>query len=213
MALPVHRGVGRWGAALLLWLAGTAVAAAEVETLVNWLDGLATLRAEFSQTRYDEYGAELERARGHCLVKRPGRFRWDYVEPYLQTLVTDGRTLWIHDQDLEQVTVNTLDAQATDSPAALLGAEFQVLDRYTVGPLEIGDGLDWFLLTPRAAGEFKSVEVALRDGTLAAMKLVDNLGQTTRIDFSQVVRNGAVDDAPFQFVPPPGVDVIEGGGP
>jgi outer membrane lipoprotein carrier protein len=42
------------------------------------------------------------------------------------------------------------------------------------------------------------------------MRLEDNLGQVTEIRFSNEVRNGPVDPALFDFVPPPGVDVVSG---
>ena len=40
------------------------------------------------------------------------------------------------------------------------------------------------------------------------MELVDNFGQTTRLQFSAVVKNPTLDGALFEFTPPPGVDVI-----
>jgi outer membrane lipoprotein carrier protein len=43
---------------------------------------------------------------------------------------------------------------------------------------------------------------------LAAMELVDKLGQTTTIEFSRVMRGAALDAALFRFVPPQGADVI-----
>ncbi len=40
------------------------------------------------------------------------------------------------------------------------------------------------------------------------MELVDKLGQTTTIEFSQVKRDARIPDSQFRFVPPPGADVI-----
>ncbi len=44
------------------------------------------------------------------------------------------------------------------------------------------------------------------------MRLKDNLGQTTAIDFSDVDRGAQIDPATFRFEPPAGVDVIRGTG-
>jgi len=212
----VQRAVLGVGLVIALALGSGARAAAvdSVETLVAYLDGLETLAARFTQARYDEYGELLETAGGEARIARPGRFRWEYTEPYVQTLVTDGRTFWIHDVDLNQVTVNAVGAGGRGSPAELLGAEFAVLDRYTIARLADEDGLAWFRLTPNAPDrEFQAVDLGMRDGELAAMRLQDNLGQTTRLEFSAVIRNGPIDPARFEFTPPPGVDIVQGGAP
>jgi outer membrane lipoprotein carrier protein len=184
-----------------------------VTEIVAYLENLQSLSADFEQERYDEYDILIERAKGHCDILRPGRFRWLYTEPYAQTIVADGTTLWIYDQDLEQVTVNPANT-GQGSPAELLGAEFVVLDRYTVERLKDVDGYRWFALTPLAAtSEFQRVELAWRDGEIAAMRLRDNLNQTSVLRFSALKRNTGSDPALFAFQPPLGVDVIEGAAP
>jgi hypothetical protein len=50
----------------------------------------------------------------------PGKFRWTYDKPYYQLLVGDGEKLWVHDRDLNQVTVKTLGDALASTPAALL---------------------------------------------------------------------------------------------
>ena len=48
-----------------------------------------------------------------------------------------------------------------------------------------------------------------RTGELQAMELKDSFGQTTRLEFSAIERNPALDPALFRFTPPAGVDVIQ----
>jgi outer membrane lipoprotein carrier protein len=40
------------------------------------------------------------------------------------------------------------------------------------------------------------------------MELVDHFGQTTKLRFSNVERNPALDASRFRFTPPPGTDVL-----
>lgn len=200
-------------AAALLVLPGAA-AGTSVETLRDYLDSLDTFAAAFTQQRFDEDGELLETAHGTCLIKRPGRFRWTYLEPYAQLILSDGETLWIYDEDLEQVTVSALDERRDDSPAALLAREIDIAAHYRITHLERADDSDWFRLEPREpAREFSAVELALADGEVRAMRLYDNLGQVTALRFSDIVRNQPVDDARFSFTPPPGVDVVRGAMP
>ena len=43
-------------------------------------------------------------------LARPGRFRWDYEQPYQRVVVANGKQLWLYEADLEQVTVRSLAA-------------------------------------------------------------------------------------------------------
>ena len=192
----------------------STAAADERAAFVSYLDELRSFSAAFSQQRFDEDGELLETAHGQCDIERPGRFRWLYTEPYAQTIVSDGAHLWIYDQDLEQVTVNPVSAGAEGTPAELLSAEFAVDSRYLIEHLGPRDGYDWFLLTPKGpATEFQKIELGFADGEVKAMRLQDNLQQTTLLEFAEIKRNVELEDALFHFEPPPGIDVIEGAAP
>lgn len=196
---------------------GPAVAATgapQVESLVAWLNELESFAAAFEQERYDEYGELLETSRGEAWVRRPGRFRWTYTEPYEQAIVSDGATLWIYDADLEQVTVNAIAEATAGSPAELLVHGADVRTRYDIEPLPDADGLAWFALAPKGdARDFRRIELGFADEAVRAMRLTDNLGQRTVLRFSGVRRDASFDDALFAFEPPPGIDVIEGAVP
>ncbi|CAN0479040.1 unnamed protein product, partial [Phaeothamnion confervicola] len=166
------------------------------------------------QQRFDETGELLETARGDCNIERPGRFRWNYVDPYKQVIVSDGHKLWIYDEDLAQVTVNEVNAGAPGTPAELLSAEFDVASRYTVKHIGVKEAYDWYSLHPKdAKSQFQEVQLGLADKEVKAMRLTDNLGQTTVLHFDAVKRNAPIAQTLFQFTPPEGVDVVEGGAP
>ncbi len=185
-----------------------------IDGLRNYLNGLESFSATFAQERYDEYGDLLETASGRCLVKRPGRFRWSYTSPYLQSIVGDGDTLWIYDEDLEQVTVNPMGEIQAGSPAELLGGGLDVASRYDIEALGPDGAYDWYRLTPKvAATDFQRIELGLAGGEVRAMRLKDNLGQLTLLHFDEINRNLELDDTLFEFSPPPGIDVIRGGVP
>lgn len=175
-----------------------------------YLGSLKTLSAEFVQVVRDRDGQVTERATGTFSLSRPDRFRWDYREPYVQTIVADGRKLWLYDSDLEQVTVRALEAGLGATPATLLSGSGKVGDSFTAGPVEREGGLTWCRLQPKSAtSDFERVSLAFDgSGELAAMELVDKLGQGTEIEFGKLRRNPALDDKLFRFVPPKGADVI-----
>ena len=212
-ALVTARGLRAW----VLLAAASCVAALRADDtapLIEYLDSLHSYSATFVQQRFDETGELLETARGDCSIERPGRFRWNYLEPYQQVIVSDSHKLWIYDEDLAQVTVNDVNAGAPGTPAELLSAEFDVASRYAVKHLGAKDGYDWYSLHPKdAKSQFQEVQLGLAEQEVKAMRLTDNLGQTTLLHFDAVKRNAPLVPTLFKFTPPQGVDVVEGGAP
>ena len=194
----------------LVLAAGTVAADDSVVRVEKYLGSLKTLRADFVQVVRDRQGQITNRATGTLSIARPDRFRWDYRQPYLQTIVADGRRLWLYDADLEQVTVRPLEQGLGSTPAMLLSGAGKAADAFAAGSTERRDEYTWCELIPKQRGsDFERVALAFNaKGELAAMELVDKLGQATEIGLRGVVRNGKVDESAFQFVPPRGADVI-----
>lgn len=201
-------------AVLLLGALVSAPALADARAqLDDFLAKVKSFHARFEQQLFDEYGEPLETSRGEVDIVRPGRFNWSYQQPYRQRIVSDGKTLWVYDADLEQVTINEVDLGRVDSPGRLLGDEVDVDASFSVTPLPAQDGVERLKLTPKASEQqFNEIELGLRDGTVVSMRLKDNLGQTTAITFSDIDREAKIDPATFRFEPPQGVDVIRGTG-
>jgi outer membrane lipoprotein carrier protein len=175
-----------------------------------YLSKLQTLSADFVQIVQDRRGQVTDRATGTLSLQRPDRFRWDYREPHEQVIVADGRQVWLYDPDLEQVTVRTLEQGLGSTPAMLLSGTGKVGDAFTAGPVERSRDWTWCRLVPKQHGsDFERVSLAFdAKNELAAMELVDKLGQTTLIEFRQLRRGARLDEGLFRFVPPPGADVI-----
>jgi outer membrane lipoprotein carrier protein len=200
------------GAALACLVLALPAHAADdaVARVASYLAGVRTLSASFVQVVRDREGRITERATGLFSLARPDRFRWDYREPYQQLIVADGKRLWLYDADLQQVTVRSLEEGLGSTPALLLSGAGRVEDSFGSLQVERDGDWTWCRLKPLATtSDFETVSLALAPGgELAAMELADKLGQTTRIDFSELTRNGTLDDRQFRFEPPPGADVI-----
>jgi outer membrane lipoprotein carrier protein len=109
--------------------------------------------------------------------------------------------------------VAPLDATVESSPAMLLSGDRSVRDDFDVVDTYTLDGLDWVKLAPKTAGaDFMSVLIGFSGAAPQRIELVDGLNQVTRIEFVDLAVNPVLDDAVFEFEPPPGVDVIGGEG-
>jgi outer membrane lipoprotein carrier protein len=208
--------IARTAAAAALWVSCLVCTAAWAgpgnEHLRGFLAELKSLRADFRQVLVNEAGQAEDESSGQVYLLRPGRFRWDYRAPHAQLIVADGQQVWLYDEELSQVTVREQADALADTPAALLASTTPVEDTFKV--TELGnrdDGSRWLSLTPKStASNFDSIMVGFsRTGELQAMELKDSFGQTTRLEFSAIERNPALDPALFRFTPPAGVDVIQ----
>ncbi len=187
----------------------TPVSATGLERLQTFIGQLETFQAGFVQTLYDEDSKPVTESKGAVILKRPGKFRWDYREPEVQSIIADGEKLWIYDADLEQVTVKKLDQALGNAPIMLLSnnrpldKDFELLD------LGAREGLEWVQLQPKIRDtEFEQIFLGFSEASLQVMELRDQFGQATQIRFNDFEMNIPADDRLFTFTPPAGVDVV-----
>ena len=150
-----------------------------------YLASVKTLRANFSQVVRNRDGAGRRPRIGHAVaVAARTASAGTTSKPYLQTIVADGKQLWLYDSDLEQVTVRPLEQGARPTPAMLLSGSGKVGDAFDCRRACKREG-DWTWCRLRP----KQDELGLRarsslafDGAAncAAMELRDKLGQATR---------------------------------
>ena len=198
---------------ILAACAAFGVAAANASGLDDFLafnTATKTATARFEQQVLDRNGKVVERASGTFAFARPGKFRWTYEKPNQQVLVGDGQKLWIHDPDLNQVTVKRIDQAISSTPAALLAGRDDITKLFTLKDAGSSDGLSWVEALPKAQDTgFERVRLGLKGRALAAMELNDQLGGRTLLRFSDLKPNAAVPAATFTFTPPAGADVLE----
>ena len=196
-------------AILLLCAMPLTAGAAATDALKVFLTQTQTVKARFAQMVLDKNLKPLQQAQGVMQFSRPGKFRWDYVKPYEQTIVGDGTRLWIYDKDLNQVTVRKLDRALGASPAALLAGSNDLERDFTLTNLGVEKGLDWLEAVPKSRDSvFERVRMGFGKSGLEAMELRDQFGQLTVITFADVERNPRLAADVFRFTPPKGADVI-----
>jgi len=166
--------------------------------------------ARFDQQVFDQKGRIVDKSQGNFAFARPGKFRWTYEKPVKQLLVSDGSKLWIHDADLNQVTVKRLDKAVSSTPAALLAGKDDITKVFTLADAGEKDGLGWVVATPKEKDTgFESVRIGMKGKTLAAMELSDSLGGKTSLVFSDLKPNASLPASTFTFTPPKGADVMD----
>ena len=199
----------RVGVALLAFVTAPALASG-LDDFLAFNAATRSATARFEQQVADRTGRIVEKASGTFMFSRPGKFRWTYDTPYRQVLVADGAKLWIHDPDLNQVTVKRIDKAISSTPAALLAGKDDITALFTLRDAGSADGLSWVEALPREKDSgFERVRLGLAGRALAAMELHDQLGGRTLLRFSDLKANAPLAPDAFQFKPPAGADVLE----
>ena len=182
--------------------------AASVERFQSYLRTTQAARADFQQKVFDKTGKMVQESSGNFSFLRPGRFRWVYLKPP-QLIVGDGERVWIHDADLNQVTVRRASRVLGATPAALLAGAADMDKAFELIDAGTKDGLEWLEAKPREKESgFERIRLGMSVSGVEAMELMDHFGQTTVLRFSNMVRNPQFDPGTFRFTPPKGVDVL-----
>ena len=193
--------------------------ASSLKALENFLQTTHSGRASFTQviTSPSREGqtSKVKTSSGTFEFLRPNRFRFIYSKPFAQSIVSDGKTLWLYDADLNQVTSRSLLKVAGSTPATIIAAGTDLKDLQTdfiLQKLPERSGLQWVQATPKAQdGQLQSIHVGLRPTSrgaeLAVLEILDAFGQRSSITFSQFEANPPFASSRFEFQVPAGATV------
>jgi len=199
--------------ALATALVATSAHAGGRDDLTTFTKGLKGLDGTFTQQVFDANGKKKETSSGRVAMSAPKHFRWEYEKPFEQLIVADGKSIWVYDPDLKQVTKRAQGVEEQSSPLTALIDPTRLDREFLVKELGTTDGLDWIELRPRDPenASFESARLGFGDAGLVRMRVVDPLGQRTDLSFSKWKRNPSFAGGTFRFAPPKGVDVVAGG--
>ena len=203
-------------AAAVLALSAPMAWAGGLDSLAQFVKGTRSGKAAFTQVvtapAKDGQAPRAKTQSGTFEFQRPGKFRFVYSKPFEQTLVADGKTLWLYDADLNQVTQREQAQVLGETPAALIAAapDLRALQaEFTLTAAPDRDGLQWVSAAPKARdGQLQQVLVGFDGERLAALEILDSFGQRSVMKFGRIEVNPALPASTFQFKPPVGADVL-----
>lgn len=201
------RFLAKFTAAAVLSIGMAAAHAGAIEALKKFNNDADGISGSFSQTVKSKKRSQT--THGSFQILRPGLFKWEYTRPYKQTIVGDGKTIWLYDVDLAQVTKSAQDQTIGDSPAAILSNKSALESSYTLKEDGSANGINYVLASPkRNNAGYQYIRIGFRGDTLAAMQLKDSFGNETTINFSGLNTRPNLSRSQFRFTPPKGVDVL-----
>lgn len=198
--------------ALLCMITTTLVHADPGSELTTLLNNVQSMKANFTQTIYDNKNKAVQKSYGVMSMQRPGKFRWDVKKPIPQLIIANQSKLWIYDADLMQVTIRSLKKAAGETPALLLSDVNGSLQKdFTVTPIAAKTpNSKWFNLVPKKAdNSFSAVKLVFVNNEIVQMDLTDQMGHTTKIEYKNIQTNVPLAANLFTFKPGANVDVID----
>ena len=194
-----------------------------LDALSQFLKQTISGRAQFTQVVTSPAKADQAPRRksssGSFEFQKPQQFRFAYQKPFVQTMVSDGQSLWLYDADLNQVTVRKQSQLLGQTPAAFIASsgDLKALQaEFNLKAEPEAEGLQWVKATPKQAdGALQSLRVGLKTlansttpPVLSVLEIVDGLGQTSRLSFQNFEVNPKLPNDTFQFKTPAGAQVI-----
>ena len=194
---------------LLLVIASQAQASGR-EAFDAFTKDLKTFRANFEQSVLDTNNAKTGIFLGQFYLNRPEQFRWDYVLPEPRKIIADGSTLWMIDEDIEQVTQYPQGWALRDTAAVILLSNKPLEDSFKVVDLGHRQELDWLELLPKNEdSDIVRILIAFEENRFKRLELVDKFGQISRFVFTEAYRNPPLDKELFEYSPPDEFSVFQ----
>ncbi len=176
-------------------------------------DGMVDMRADVKQEVFLASLGRSESMVGTVLFKKPGRMTWDLRGEESQVIVADGEHLWFYQPADEQVLKAKLEAVFRSStPVSFLMGVGRIADDFDATVKEATPEAFALELNPKHSnGDLGRLELVVERASfdVREAKVIDPVGNVTRLEFSNVERNTGIPDERFSFVVPAGVDVVE----
>jgi len=183
----------------------------EAQSFAKLMQNIDSMETAFTQKIVDQNNNLIQETEGNLILKRQGQFHWQTFEPFPQQIITDTKTLWIYDPDLEQVVIKAFEQDLLETPILLFsGTAEQIYNTFTVSQEKsTNQGHNIFSLSPKEPGQvYQSILISFSDKQPEKFFIVDSMGQTTQLFFSGATLNKTPDPALFSFQAPEGVEVI-----
>jgi outer membrane lipoprotein carrier protein len=205
---------------LLLLALAMPLHAQDIHQLARAVDDhynhLRSLQSNFTEIYRGDGPDRVES--GTLWLKKPRKMRWEYRSPKEKLFVSDGQLVWFYlpaEKQLRKTELKKLDD--VRSPIAFLLGKTKLENELhglskVVDQAPLSPGNTLLRGVPQAmAGQLSEVQLEITPANqIVRIVLMEPDGAATEFRFSGWNENASVSDELFRFVPPPGVETVEG---
>jgi outer membrane lipoprotein carrier protein len=179
-------------------------------------DGIRDFSTDFTHTYRGGVLRKEATEKGHLLVKKPGKMRWEYTAPEEKLFVSDGVKMYSYIPQDKQVTVQSIPQDDQIAiPTMFLTGKGNLTRDFTPSLVEAPAGsaagtLALKLVPRKAQPDYDWLILAVAPGSLELRGLVtaDSQGGQSSFAFTGLKENPGLADKQFAFTIPRGVDVV-----
>ena len=199
--------------AAFAWSSSAPLTVQSVLAHFEEMDGaMVSLKARFTQSLTMTETGVTSRVEGTVAFKKPERLRIEHLVPERQTVVSDGKDIWIHRTSRNQVVQSALADWKKADPAVSNLMEFgsysRMLKAYDVS---LDSAALTLTLVPKAGEAARTLVLLMRldPKTLFPSATELKVGSlSVRTEFLDAAFNPVLDDKLFVFTPPADADVF-----
>ncbi len=179
------------------------------------------LKADFKQSTKIEGFATPITSRGRMYIKKPGRLRWDYLDPAVEEIYVNENEVMMYVPEHKQVLVGKLTQMAaSQAPLQLLQGVAKLEEQFALEPTAGGKrgegGVPLVTLLPKDT-EPDSVrtvarivlEVQPKTFFIKTLSIHEISGNVSTFEFNNLKPNTGLKNALFDFETPAGVEVVK----
>lgn len=197
--------------ALVLAVAGTAVAQPTATSVINGVDkaaaGITSATLDFKQTVMTAAFGTSQETQGQMWIVRPGKMRWQYQQTHKgkttvsQIFIMNGKALFAIDKNNLQVVQGPICANAAPAALSFLTGKGTLAASFTPTLGAVTSSTIELTLAPKqASAQFSTVTLTVDATTFDVEKSVvlDRSGNTTTYEFSNVNKAATIKSTVFQ---------------
>ncbi|MFH2202895.1 MAG: outer membrane lipoprotein carrier protein LolA [Elusimicrobiota bacterium] len=174
---------------------------------------LHSLSAHFTQNLAVPETGMSSSIEGNVGFLKPERIRIEHIRPERQTIVADGKDVWIHRHSRDQVIHSKLEDWKQSDPAIgnlmQFGSYGKMLQAYDVA-LDSAAGINALILRPKTAQKTAfTLRLELSRDTLFPSATILEVGSMSiQTRFDDLTYNPDLQGKDFRFTPPAGAEVF-----
>jgi outer membrane lipoprotein carrier protein len=174
----------------------------------------AGFSADFVQASTIKAMEITDSASGKLMVQYPGKMRWVYKSPEEQIIVSDGEHLWIYRPEDNQVLRGMADAFFGDGKGAgFLSDIRRIREDFTITleDIRFGDFYSLMMVPRKKTWDLVRINllVSKENYRIIQVYTYNAYEDLTRIEFSNLEFDDAMDPSLFEFKMPANVDILE----
>jgi len=175
-------------------------------------DTIKTLKADFVQVALSVGQNKGRVSNGNLVIKKPGKMRWEFQKPVGDVVVSDGKKMWIYQQDLNQVIETKIEENTPQVAMNFLAGAGSIDKDFNVELLgTVEDKFELKLTSKEGIPHINEIVLLVDKKTFVVVKTTvkDSFGGETAVEIKNVKINENVKDKLFEYKAPKGVTVMK----